>query len=69
MDELRAAARVINARLGDCVRESAERAGEGTVTLSHLVERDALTMYMDRIRAMEVRAVGPSAPYSFGPPE
>ena len=69
MDELRAAARVINAQLGDCVRESAERAGEGTVTLSHLVEREALPLYMDRIRGMNVRALGPGAPYSFGPPE
>ena len=69
IDELRAAARVINARLGDCVRESAERVGEGTLTLSHLVEREALPTYMDRIRGMDVRVVGPGAPYSFGPPE
>jgi hypothetical protein len=68
LDELRG----LNARFADVVRESAERAGQDTVTLSHLVEREALAMYIERARmltsGLDARIIGPAAPYSFGPP-
>jgi hypothetical protein len=72
-DTLRRAARDVNARMAPYVRESAERAAEGVVTLSHLVEREALPKYTERIQTliggMDARIVGPVAPYSFGQPE
>jgi len=68
-DELRR----LNARFADVVRESAERADRDTVTLSHLIEREAIDRYLERVKTvtsgMDVRIVGPAAPYSFGPPE
>lgn len=68
LDELRR----LNGRFADVVRESTERADEGTVTLSHLVDRGSIDRYLERVRTvtsgMDVRILGPGAPYSFGPP-
>jgi hypothetical protein len=75
MDAWRRASRELNARLGDCIRDSAQGGSESTVTLSHLVEREALATYLERVKGltagMDVRVLGPAAPYSFafGPPE
>jgi hypothetical protein len=63
------AARDVNTRLGDCVRESAMRIKDDVVTLSHLVDRDRVAIYRERLDALDVRILGPGAPYSFGPPE
>jgi Gas vesicle synthesis protein GvpL/GvpF len=63
------AARDLNARLGDCVHESAERAKDGVVTLSHLVSREEVDTYRERLEGLDVRVIGPGAPYSFGPSE
>jgi hypothetical protein len=63
------AARDVKARLGDCVRESAERAKDDVVTLSHLVDRGAVAIYRERLEGLEAKVLGPGAPYSFGPPE
>jgi Gas vesicle synthesis protein GvpL/GvpF len=69
-DALRHAARGINAQLAGYVRETAERTSGGVLTLSHLIERDALGRYRDRAEALigdlHATIVGPTAPYSFG---
>lgn len=61
--------RDINARLGDCIRASAERAKGDLVTLSHLVRREEVDTYRERVKGLEGKILGPGAPYSFGPPE
>jgi hypothetical protein len=63
------AASDVNVRLGDCIRESSVRASEDVVTLSHLVDREAVAIYRERLEGLEARVLGPGAPYSFGPPE
>ena len=66
-------ARDLNAGLSGHAHETAVRVEGGVVTLSHLVEREALAMYIERAReltsGMDARIIGPAAPYSFGPPE
>jgi hypothetical protein len=66
-------ARDVNAALSGCIREAAVRVEGGVVTLSHLVEREALATYIECAKTltsgMDARLIGPSAPYSFGPPE
>jgi len=59
----------LSKRLGDCIRLSAERAKDDVVTLSHLVDREAVTKYLERLTGLDVRVLGPGAPYSFTPPE
>jgi hypothetical protein len=73
IDFLRRAARDVNARLGVYVRESAEGISGSVATLSHLVERGALDQYKSGLETavrdltgVEVRILGPGAPYSFG---
>jgi hypothetical protein len=75
-DALLRTARAVNARLSHYVRESTEGVSASVATLSHLVERDALTEYLEGVKAVtremagiDVRVLGPKAPYSFGPPE
>ena len=63
------AARDIKTRLGDAVRASTQREKESVVTLSHLVDREAVTIYRERLKDLDVRVLGPGAPYSFAPPE
>jgi hypothetical protein len=63
------AAREVNARLADCIRASAERTRDDGITLSHLVARGAIDRYRERLEGLDVRILGPGAPYSFGPPE
>jgi hypothetical protein len=70
IDGLRSTARDVNAHLTGYFRESAERANGAMLTISHLVEREALARYMERVASLKgVTVVGPSAPYSFGQPE
>ena len=75
VESMRRASRELDARLGDCIRGSAQGGSENTVTLSHLVEREALAMYLERVKTLtnglDVRVIGPGAPYSFAfaPPE
>lgn len=61
--------RDLNRKLSDCIRGSVERAKDDVVTLSHLVDREAVTRYLDRLKDLDARVLGPGAPYSFGPPE
>ena len=66
-------AREFNDALSGYVRESAMHTREDVLTLSHLVEREALPTYIERAKALatgvDARILGPGAPYSFGPPE
>ena len=61
--------RDLDQTLGDCIRASVQRAKDDVVTLSHLVDREAVTTYCQRLEGLDVRVMGPRAPYSFGPPE
>ncbi len=72
-DALLRVSREINGRLSPYVGESTERVGGGVATLSHLVQREALATYRQRVEAevaglseIVVTVVGPTAPYSFG---
>ena len=63
------AARSINAQVAPYVRQTAEVTRDDGVTLSHLVDREAVTQYLSRLEGLDARILGPGAPYSFGPPE
>jgi hypothetical protein len=67
------AAREVNEALSGYVRDSAMQTREDVLTLSHLVEREAVPKYIERAKALaasvDARILGPGAPYSFGPPE
>jgi len=62
-------ARDVSARLGDCIRQSAEKTRDDALTLSHLVDREAVPEYRKRLEGLDARILGPGAPYSFAPPE
>jgi len=63
------AARDVSSKLAGCIRQSAEKTNQEVLTLSHLVDRAAVAEYLDRLKGLEVKVLGPGAPYSFGPPE
>jgi Gas vesicle synthesis protein GvpL/GvpF len=63
------AARAINTRLADVVRASAEVTREDGMTVAHLVDREAVTRYLERLEGLDAKILGPGAPYSFAPPE
>jgi hypothetical protein len=76
IDALRRAARDVNTRLSGYVRESAESISGAVATLSHLVGHGALAAYLEAVRTIardaagiEIKVLGPGAPYSFGQPE
>jgi hypothetical protein len=66
-------ARDVNAALSGYFRDATVRVEGDVVSLSHLVERGAIDRYLERVRTvtsgMDARIIGPTAPYSFGPPE
>jgi len=62
-------ARDVNSKLAGCIHQTAEKTSQDVLTLSHLVNREAVTEYVSRLEGLDVRVLGPGAPYSFAPPE
>lgn len=62
-------AREVSSRVAGCIHQSAEKTSKDALTLSHLVKREAVSEYLERLKDLDARILGPGAPYSFGPPE